>query len=58
VKITKYKSGRESYDFKISRHHFTRLISGVVEADNKCGSWWLPTENGEQLKLIVEDKNG
>ncbi len=58
MNITKYKSGRESYDFKISKRHFAEFVGASAKADDKCGNWWLATEDGKQLKLIVEDENG
>jgi len=55
MKITKYKGGRESYDFKISRKHLVELLSSVIE-NNSSYQWWLPTKDGETVKLIVEER--
>lgn len=56
MEITKYPSGRESYDFIVSKRHFVQLLSAFISEDNKCGDWWLPTKDGKQLKLIVEEE--
>lgn len=54
MEITKYPSGKESYDFKINREDLVGLLSSVIENNNSY-EWWLPTKDGEQLKLIVEE---
>lgn len=54
MKITKYKSGRESYDFKVNRKDLVKLLTSVIE-NNKGYNYWLPTGDGKQVKLIIEE---
>lgn len=54
MEITKYRDGKESYDFKISKKCLVGLLSSVIE-NNGSYQYWLPTKDGEQLKLIVEE---
>jgi hypothetical protein len=54
MKITKYRNGRESYDFKINKKDLVGLLSSVIE-NNSSYEWWLPTKDGQSIKLIVED---
>lgn len=55
MRITKYKSGKESYDFKIDRRDLVGLLTSVIE-NNRGYNYWLPTKDGEQVKLIVEER--
>ena len=61
MKITKYKSGRESYDFEINKQDMERFISGlvkdIVKDGVKAGYYWINPLGEELIKLIVkEDK--
>jgi len=61
VKITKYESGRESYDFEINKQDMERFISSlvkdVVKDGVKSGYYWINPLGEELIKLIVkEDK--
>jgi uncharacterized membrane protein len=62
MNITKYKNGRESYDFKIDKRDMERFISDliddVVKDGVKPGYYWVNSRGKELIKLIVEDKNG
>jgi hypothetical protein len=56
VNITKYPTGRESYDFTISRSNLLKLLISVAENNNSY-EYWLPTKSKELVKLIIkEDK--
>ena len=61
MKITKYESGRESYDFEINKQDMERFISSlvkdVVKDGVKSGYYWINPLGEELIKLIVkEDK--
>ena len=61
MKITKYESGRESYDFEINKQDMERFISSlikdVVKDGVKFGYYWINPLGEELIKLIVkEDK--
>jgi hypothetical protein len=62
VEITKYRNGRESYDFKISKQDMEGFISGLVSSVVKGGVkptyYWVNSKGNELIKLIVEDENG
>jgi hypothetical protein len=59
MEITKYKNGRESYDFKISKRDMERFISGLVDSVVKDGVkpayYWINPLGNELIKLIVEE---
>jgi hypothetical protein len=59
VQITEYKTGRKSYDFKISKLAMEKFISGLVSDVVKNGVvpgyYWINPLGDELIKLIVEE---
>jgi uncharacterized membrane protein len=59
MKITKYRNGRESYDFKISKEDMAKFVSGLVSSyiqdGIKPGYYWVNFKGEELIKLIVEE---
>ena len=54
MNITKYPSGRESYDFTINRSNLLKLLTSVAENNNSY-EYWLPTKSKELVKLMIEE---
>jgi hypothetical protein len=42
-------------EYKINKSKFAEFIGYAATADDKCGSWWLPTADGGQLRIMVGD---
>ena len=59
MKITKYRNGRKSYDFTISKQDMEKFISGLVNSVVKNGVkptyYWVNPIGDDLIKLIVEE---
>ena len=40
-------------EYKISKGEFAQFIGYAAKEDDKCGSWWLSTTDGKQIRIMV-----
>ena len=59
MQITEYKTGRKSYDFKISKEDMAKFVSSLVSSYIENGVqpsyYWVNSRGEELIKFIVEE---